>query len=45
MFKAFFSSKRYLLWAWPGVIIIVSGIALQVQIDVALNSAIVICLT
>ena len=40
MFKAFFSSKRYLLWAWPGVIIIVSGIALQVQIDVALNSAI-----
>ena len=40
MFKAFFASRRYLFWAWPGVVLIVSGIASQVQIDVALNSGI-----
>jgi peptide/bleomycin uptake transporter len=40
MFKPFFSSRRYLFWAWPGIVLIVSGIAAQVQIDVALNSGI-----
>ena len=40
MFTSFFASKRYLFWAWPGVVLIVSGIAGQVQIDVALNSGI-----
>ena len=40
MFKSFFASRRYLFWAWPGVVLIVSGIACQVQIDVALNSGV-----
>ena len=40
MFKSFFASSRYSFWAWPGVVLIVSGIAGQVQIDVALNSGI-----
>jgi peptide/bleomycin uptake transporter len=40
LFKSFFGSRQYFFWAWPGVVLIVSGIACQVQIDVALNSGI-----
>lgn len=40
MFKSFFASRRYMFWAWPGIVLIVSGIAGQVQIDVSLNSGI-----
>ena len=40
MFKSFFASREYGFWAWPGVMLIVLGIAWQVNIDVALNEGV-----
>ena len=36
MFK-FFTEKKWVLWAWPGAIIILSKLWFQVQIDVRIN--------
>ena len=40
MFKSFFGSKAWWLWAWPGVALIVVGLWCQVRIDVLVNSGI-----
>ena len=37
MFKSFFFSRHWLLWAWPGAALIVFGTWYQVEIDVAIN--------
>ncbi len=37
MFKSFFFSRQWLLWAWPGAALIVFGTWYQVEIDVAIN--------
>lgn len=37
MFKSFFLSKKYLLWAWGGSFFILLGSWLQVSIDVRIN--------
>ena len=36
MFK-FFTEKKWIIWAWPGAIIILSKLWFQVQIDVKIN--------
>ncbi len=37
MFKSFFFSRQWLLWAWPGAVLIIFGTWYQVEIDVAIN--------
>lgn len=37
MFKSFFLSKKYLVWAWGGSFFILAGSWLQVTIDVRIN--------
>jgi peptide/bleomycin uptake transporter len=37
MFKSFFFSRQWLMWAWPGAALIVLGTWYQVEIDVAIN--------
>ncbi len=37
MFRSFFFSRQWLLWAWPGAALIVLGTWYQVEIDVAIN--------
>ncbi len=37
MFKSFFFSRQWLLWAWPGAALIILGTWYQVEIDVAIN--------
>ncbi|MFM2008486.1 MAG: hypothetical protein RIR02_436 [Pseudomonadota bacterium] len=37
MFKSFFLSRHFVLWGWPGAVLIFAGTWYQVQIDVAIN--------
>ncbi len=37
MFRSFFYSREWMLWAWTGVVIIFGGTWYQVQIDVQIN--------
>ena len=37
MFSSFFRSRRWALWAWLGMIVIVGGTYYQVQVDVMIN--------
>ncbi len=37
MFRSFFLSREWLLWAWLGMIVIVGGTYYQVQVDVQIN--------
>ena len=37
MFRSFFLSKQWTLWAWPGVLLIVAGTWYQVQVNVMIN--------
>ena len=37
MFKAFFLSKRWFIWAWPGMLLICFTTWYQVQLDVKIN--------
>ncbi len=37
MFRSFFLSKNWLIWAWPGAVFILLGTWYQVQIDVKIN--------
>jgi len=38
MFSAFFASRKWRFWGWPGIFIIFGGLGCQVEIDVALNA-------
>ncbi|MAW33148.1 MAG: transporter [Proteobacteria bacterium] len=37
MFRSFFLSKQWTMWAWPGVLLIVAGTWYQVQVNVMIN--------
>ena len=37
MFRSFFLSRHWALWAWPGAVLIFGGTWYQVQIDVKIN--------
>ena len=37
MFRSFFLSKEWAVWAWPGIAIIVAGTWYQVQVNVMIN--------
>jgi len=37
LFRSFFLSKQWTLWAWPGVLLIVAGTWYQVQVNVMIN--------
>jgi peptide/bleomycin uptake transporter len=37
MFRSFFLSRHWALWAWPGAVLIFGGTCYQVQIDVKIN--------
>ena len=37
MFRSFFLSRQWALWAWGGMVIIVGGTWYQVQVDVQIN--------
>ena len=37
MFRSFFLSREWALWAWGGMAIIVGGTWYQVQVDVQIN--------
>jgi peptide/bleomycin uptake transporter len=37
MFRSFFFSRQWALWAWPGAALIFLGTWYQVQIDVKIN--------
>ena len=38
MIKSFFLSKKYRLWAWGGLLLLISSIYIQVELTVKLNS-------
>ena len=37
MFRSFFLNKRWALWAWPGVVLILAAVWYQVQVSVQIN--------